>query len=221
MENYKIGYSYDVVTGEYIGEEMVWLEKATGTYPCASNVTFTKPPAGEGCVARWVGQKWELVPDHRGEIIYTENGLPKGIVDYIGDLKNGDITMEPPMCGDHEKPSWNGEEWDILLDEGYVREDDSIRQMTQVEKVEAGIEPMPDGCKIEGGVIVPLTLDELYTLGKLTLDEYNEYIRQEREMEYRRTTDKIGLMVLRGEATKEEWEDAILAVKAKWPYKEA
>ena len=221
MEEYKTGYSYDRETGLYVAKEIVYLEKATGAYPCASNVTFTKPPVKEGYVARWVGTKWELNPDHRGEIIYDKDGQPKGVVDYIGDLKKSDITKVPPVCGEHEKVTWNGDSWDVVLDEGYVREGDSIRQMTEVERVEAGIQPMPENCKIVDGEIVALTMEELYTLGRITLADYNEYIRQERKLEYRKTTDKIGLMVLRGEATEREWKDAILAVKVKWPYKEA
>ncbi|MBR4797378.1 MAG: hypothetical protein IK040_06725, partial [Spirochaetia bacterium] len=88
------------------------------------------------------------------------------------------------------------------------------------ERVEAGLEQLPEGCKIENGEILPKTQEELLEEGKITLAEYNEYVRQMREAEYRESTDKIGLMVLRGEATQEEWLAAIQAVKEKWPYKE-
>lgn len=224
MEEYKIGYSYDINTCEYMGKEMVWLEKATGNYPCADNVTFKAPPkTGEHEAAVWNPAKgaWNVVKDFRGMPWWNADGSMGGIIDQLGDTEK--ITTEPPMTGNHEKLAWKNDSWVIEPADGWTTDPESgkIREMTQAEKVEAGLEPMPEGCKLVDGEIVALTMDELYTLGKVTLADYNEYIRQERENEYRRSTDKIGLMVLRGEATKERWEEAILAVKVKWPYKEA
>lgn len=223
MVAYKIGYTFDVNTGEYIGEETVWIEKATGTYPCASNVTFLPPPYKKGFKAVWEGEIWKLVEDHRGEVLYSINGFPIGMVDWLGELRQGDITTPPPAekISEHEHFKWNGESYEVMLDDGYVRDGDDIRIMTWEERVLAKIEPLPESCKIENGKVVALTQDELLEQGKITIEEYNEYVREHREREYRKTTDKIGLMVLRGEATKEEWEEAILEVKARWPYKEA
>ena len=223
MEEYKIGYSYDL-NGVFICEEVVYLEKATGTYPCAGNVTFKKPPRiGKHEAAVWNQAKgdWDKMPDFRGMPWWNADGSFGGFVEKLGD--DSKITQEPPHVEQHEKAEWLNGAWNIKIKEGWIKEKDTgdVRCMTQAEKIYAGLEQAPDGWKLENGELVPKTMDEMYDEGRITLDEYNEYIRQERENEYRRTTDKIGLMVLRGEATKEEWEAAILAVKAKWPYKEA
>ena len=84
MANYKIGYSYNKETGEYVGEEIVYQEKATGAYPCADNVVFVEPPAiSEHQKQVWAGQEWSVVADYRGEIVYSVEGKPVG---FVGDL---------------------------------------------------------------------------------------------------------------------------------------
>lgn len=55
---------------------------------------------------------------------------------------------------------------------------------------------------------------------ELTVAEYNAEIDRLRESEYRKHTDKIGFMVLRGEKTMEEWISAMDAIRAKYPHKE-
>lgn len=55
---------------------------------------------------------------------------------------------------------------------------------------------------------------------EITVAEYNAEMDRLRELEYREKTDKIGLMVLRGEATKEEWIQAMDEIRAKYPHKE-
>lgn len=224
MEEYKWGYSWNVQTGEFMSKEAVWLEKATGKYPCASNVTFKRPPAtGDRETAVWNRAKgdWDKVADLRGMPWWNPDGTFGGIIESLHET--GKITTRPPELKDHECVTWNKDRWEIKPAEGWVtdRLTGEIRAMTQVERIIAGVEQLPDTMKIENGELIAKTMDELYDEGKITLEEYNENARQEREAEYKRTTDKIGLMVLRGEATKEEWENAILAVKAKWPYREA
>ena len=224
MEGYKTGWSWDLRTGELIGPETVWLEKATGTYPCAANVTFKAPPVlGDHETAVWnqVKADWDVKKDYRGMLWWNADGTPGGIIEDLGD--EGKIIIEPPELAHYEKTDWENDAWKIKLKEGWIKDKASgeVRQMTQVEKIYAGLEEIPDGCKIADGQIVAKSMSELYDDGKVSLDEYNDYIRQMREEEYRLNTDKIGLMVLRGEATQREWQDAILAVKVKWPYKEA
>ena len=224
MENYKIGYIFDMTTGELLGSEVVYLEKATGTYPHARNVTLVRPPmTGEHETAIWNYGKecWDKVADFRGMPWWNSDGTAGGIIDRLGDTDR--ILTEPPEKGEHEKLEWKNGSWQKSPADGWIADKTTgeIREMTQVEKIYAGLEHLPEGWKIDAGEIVPKSMDELYDEGAVTLEEYNDYIRRCRELEYRKTTDKIGLMVLRGEATEREWKDAILAVKVKWPYKEA
>lgn len=92
--------------------------------------------------------------------------------------------------------------------------------MTQIERIEAGLEKMPMGLKIVDGEFCELTLDDKYEMGIIGKDEYNTEIDKMRESEYQKYTDKIGLMVIRGEATKEEWLQAMDEIRAKYPHKE-
>lgn len=55
---------------------------------------------------------------------------------------------------------------------------------------------------------------------KQTVEQYNAEMDRLRELEYREKTDKIGLMVLRGEATMEQWLQAMDEIRAKYPHKE-
>lgn len=218
----KVGYSYSPGTGEYIGTEYVYLEKATGKYPCAANVVFTPPPAcGEHEKQIWDGTDWKIVPDHRGETWYKEDGSYGGQIEALGEVI--EILKEPPEHIDHVTLAWDKEDgdWRQVAERGYKFEDGKLRELTSIERIEAGLDPMPEGAHIVDGEIVFFTQEELLEQGKITMKEYNEYIRQEREAEYRESTDKIGMMVLRGEASLEEWKAAIQAVKDKWPYKEA
>lgn len=195
MDSYKIGYSYSPSTGEFINAEIVYLEKATGTYPCADNVTFKKPPEpGEhqAVIFDAKAQDWKLVEDHRGQTWYQPDGSYGGVIEKLGAVT--EILKEPPEPVPGSYIVWFDDDWKREPAEGFIQEGDKYREMTTEELLEAG---------------------------KITLAEYNEHQRQMREATYQATTDKIGLMVLRGEATQEEWLAAIQAVKNKWPYKEA
>ena len=195
MDAYKTGYSYNPVTGEFISTEIVYLEKATGAYPCAGNVTFKKPPeAGEHKVLIFdkAAQEWNLVDDHRGQVWYKSDGSYGGVIENI-DFDPDKILKQPPEAQPGTHVEWDGHDWQIEPDKGFIIENGKARAMTP---------------------------DELLEAGKITLAEYNEHQRQMREGTYISTTDKIGLMVLRGEATMEEWQAAMQAVKEQYPYKE-
>lgn len=92
--------------------------------------------------------------------------------------------------------------------------------MTQIERIEAGLEKIPEGLKIINGEFFELTLDDKYEMGKITVAEYNAEIDRIREAEYRIHTDKIGLMVLRGEKTMNEWISAMEEIRRKYPKKD-
>lgn len=222
MEAYKIGYSYNIANGEFIGAETVYLEKATGTYPCAANVTFKKPPElRDHEAAIWNKNKrdWDVVPDWRGCPWFNDDGTFGGIIEELG--KQDVITEEPPEVEIQESLTWKNGGWQKKQKEGWIKDKaaGTWREMTQVERIYAGLEEIPEGCKVSGDRIVAKTPDELYDDMDISTEEYNQMQIELREAEYKRTTDKLGLMVLRGEATMEEWQAAIAEVKAKYPKK--
>lgn len=221
MDNYKIGYSFSIENGEYIGVETVYLEKKTGLYPCADNVTFVEPPeVGEHQKQTWNGKEWDIVDDYRGSNIYDETGKIIGVVDFLGDVSSV-IIKEPPVLADYEILSWDkvNREWVVSVKTGFIRDGENTREMTYVEKIEAGLEKLPDDMKIEGNSVVYKTIDELYNDGIIGVNEYNELITQERERRYVLETDKMGLMYLRGECTLEEWKSAMDKIREELPKK--
>ena len=221
MEDYKIGFSFSTITGEYIGPETVYLEVATGEYPHADNVTFVPPPKTErNQVQIWTGKDWNIVPDYRGLQYYSNKGKLLGIVEELDG--NEYIVETPPECKPHELVDWdyNNKYWIKSIETGYKYDDSGkVIAMTQEEKIQAGLEPLPEGMIIENGHLRALTKDELFDLGKLTVEQYNKIIDSERQSRYMSETDKMGLMYLRGECTLEEWKLAMDKIREELPKK--
>lgn len=92
-----------------------------------------------------------------------------------------------------------------------------FEDMTESEKVEAGLKTLKDDEKIENGQIVPKTKKELYDEGKLSKEEYNAYIDELRQAAYSREADPLGMQVLRGDLDKAVWLEKIEEIKARYP----
>ena len=92
-----------------------------------------------------------------------------------------------------------------------------FKDMSEAEKVEAGLKPLKDDEKIENGQIVPKTKKELYDEGKLSKEEYNLYIDELRQSAYAREADPLGMQVLRGDIKKEAWLEKIEEIKKRYP----
>ncbi|MDM3432117.1 tail fiber assembly protein [Citrobacter sp. Cb023] len=91
--------------GEYIGfiDEFI---PATAGLPAGAYID--EPPADEaGKAIIRVGDKWELVDDHRGETVYsTESGQPIE-VKILGDYPDNTTPLAPATPFD----KWNGSAW--------------------------------------------------------------------------------------------------------------
>ena len=92
--------------------------------------------------------------------------------------------------------------------------------MTEAEKVAAGLIQLKPDEKIEGDYIVKKSKKELYDEGKLSKEEYNLYIDELRQAAYRQETDQLGMQVLRGELDKSEWLAKINEIKRCYPKEE-
>ena len=92
-----------------------------------------------------------------------------------------------------------------------------FEDMSEAEKVEAGLRTLKDDEKIENGQIVPKTKKELYDEGKLSKEEYNAYIDELRQAAYSREADPLGMQVLRGDLDKAVWLEKIAEIKARYP----
>lgn len=195
MRKYKIGYTFDKLSGRFIGSEKVYEEIITGNYPCADNVVFEAPPeCRENEYSRWDGKTWEK---HIEEGFIEENGIIREMT-----------PIERIESGIDKLP------------EGMKIENNEIIPMTPVERIENGLDELPEDMKIENGKIIPKSIDDYYKEGKITVAEYNAEIDRIREAEYQKHTDKIGLMVLRGEKTMNEWISAMEKIRTKYPKKD-
>ena len=92
-----------------------------------------------------------------------------------------------------------------------------FEDMSEAEKVEAGLKTLKDDEKIENGQIVPKTKKELYDEGKLSKEEYNLYIDELRQSAYAREADPLGMQVLRGDLEKSVWLEKIAEIKKRYP----
>ena len=89
--------------------------------------------------------------------------------------------------------------------------------MTEAEKVSAGLIQLKADEKIEGDCIVKKSKKELYDEGKLSKEEYNLYIDNLRQAAYRQEADPLGMQVMRGEVEKTEWLAKIAEIKQRYP----
>lgn len=92
-----------------------------------------------------------------------------------------------------------------------------FEDMTEAEKVEAGLRVLKNDEKIENGFIVPKTKKELYDEGQLSKEEYNTHIDELRQSAYAREADPLGMQVLRGDVEKSVWLEKIEEIKKRYP----
>ena len=92
-----------------------------------------------------------------------------------------------------------------------------FEDMSESEKVTAGLIQLKPDEKIEGDYIVRKTEKELYQEGLLSREEYNAYINRQREAAYRLEADPLGMQVMRGDIDKSEWLAKIAEIKLRYP----
>lgn len=92
-----------------------------------------------------------------------------------------------------------------------------LTDMTEAEKVAAGLVRLKPDEKIEGGYIVKKSEKEQYDEGLISKEEYNAYIDRQREAAYRQETDPLGMQVIRGELDKSEWLAKIAEIRERYP----
>ncbi|EPF47752.1 hypothetical protein HMPREF1222_00011 [Treponema vincentii F0403] len=137
----------------------------------------------------------------------------------IGD----DIRMYTDLQAGTKKPLTQ------LVKEGFMavpkgkklNEDGSgFEDMSEGEKVAAGLIQLKADEKIEGDYIVKKTKKELYQEGLISKEEYNTYIDRQREAAYRQEADPLGMQVMRGDIDKSEWLEKIAEIKKRYPKEE-
>ena len=89
--------------------------------------------------------------------------------------------------------------------------------MSEAEKVAAGLIQLKADEKVEGDYIVKKSKEELYQAGLISKEEYNAYIDRQREAAYRLEADPLGMQALRGDIDKAEWLAKIAEIKQRYP----
>lgn len=134
----------------------------------------------------------------------------------IGD----DIRMYTDLQAGNKKPLTQ------LVEEGLVPVPEGKKlneagtdfvDMSEAEKVAAGLIQLKPDEKIEGEHIVKKTKKEQYDGGLISKEEYNTHVDQLRANTYRLEADPLGMQVLRGELDKAEWLAKIAEIKQRYP----
>ncbi|WP_230978068.1 hypothetical protein [Treponema vincentii] len=89
--------------------------------------------------------------------------------------------------------------------------------MTEAEKVAAGLIQLKADEKVEGAYVVKKTEKEQYDAGLISKEEYNAYIDRQREAAYRQEADPLGMQVMRGDIDRSEWLAKIAEIKQRYP----
>lgn len=89
--------------------------------------------------------------------------------------------------------------------------------MSEAEKVAAGLIQLKDDEKLEGAYIVKKSEKEQYDAGLLSREEYNAYIDRQREAAYRQEADPLGMQAMRGDIDKSVWIAKIAEIKQRYP----
>ena len=92
-----------------------------------------------------------------------------------------------------------------------------FEDMSEAEKVAAGLIQLKDDEKVEGAYVVKKTEKEQYDAGLISKEEYNAYIDRQREAAYRQEADPLGMQVMRGDIDRSEWLAKIAEIKQRYP----
>lgn len=98
--------------GLYLGQVDAHLDinARDGSYIIPGGCIDVEPPENlDGHAARWTGEAWEYIPDHRGQIAYRTADGQAVIVDAVGELSDG-LTFDAPLSHWH---TWNGKKWTV------------------------------------------------------------------------------------------------------------
>ena len=92
-----------------------------------------------------------------------------------------------------------------------------FEDMSEAEKVTAGLIHLKADEKIEGDYIVRKTEKEQYEAGLISKTAYNTFVDQQRQAAYKQEADPLGMQVMRGEVEKTEWLAKIEEIKKRYP----
>ena len=107
----------------------------------------------------------------------------------------------------------------VAIPKGKKLNDDGTEfvDMTDTDRVKAGLIQLKPDEKVEGDYVVKKTKKELYDEGLITKEEFNLYIDEIRQAAYNREADPLGMQVLRNDLDKAVWLEKIEEIKKRHP----
>ncbi len=91
-----------------------------------------------------------------------------------------------------------------------------FEDMSEADKVRAGLITLEATQKLEGGFIVEKTKKELHSEGLFSAEAYNAYIDEKRQQAYSQEADPLAFQVLRGKIEKSIWLEKIDEIKSRY-----
>ena len=120
------------------------------------------------------------------------------------------------------------EEGIFTVPEGSVLDGETIRAMSHVERINAGLDTLTPGWKIVGDHLEFMTLAERYDAGQITAEQYNTSIRTQRQTRYAIEADPLYMEYVYDKeigkdttAKHQAWIDKVEEIKAALPLLEA
>ncbi len=161
-----------------------------------------------------------IIGHYCGAMPDREDGIERVIIDNPAANIGEDIRIYQDLEKGIKKPLKQ------LIEEGFEsipegkklnEEETDFIDMTDADKIKAGLIELKITQKIDGDFIVPKTQKELYVDGLITAEEYNEYIVKQREFLYRQEVDVLAPQVLRGEVALQVLKDKTAEIKKRYP----
>lgn len=103
-------YNYSRVTGEFIGQSDVFIPANTGLP--AYCVFIAPPQIEEGHAAVFIDEKWQLIEDHRQQIVFDSVTGQPITIDKLEPLPNIYTALAPLTLFD----KWDGSAWHVDSD---------------------------------------------------------------------------------------------------------
>lgn len=98
-------FYYDALTGEFTGWSDEYIN--VGVSMPGNSTDIDPGETDKGKVSLFTGTGWQLEEDHRGVTVYSVEDKSSSVVDYIGPVKDGFVTVAPTSPFD----KWDRQKW--------------------------------------------------------------------------------------------------------------
>ncbi|HCB1867258.1 TPA: tail fiber assembly protein [Citrobacter freundii] len=140
-------YNLSSATNEFIGKGDGYIPANTGLPAYSTDIAPPSAKAGFVAVFNYGSEKWSLVEDHRGKIVYDIQTGKATTIDQLGKLPDDVVSVAPE--GHFVK--WNGAQWVHDTD----AENEHLLMLAEQEKINllavatSAIAPLQDAVDLD------------------------------------------------------------------------